>query len=141
MNKHAATINRYYVLFKFNLDYHFSNSRFKIFIEISYFWMFAISLQPFNNKTENNQKSSATSQCCIGRVIPLSDICCLNGKVVPSDHLCNCLPPIKWSKEWFYRWNQETHDQFGISLKISTFIQIQIDQSFYLNDYEPHESW
>ena len=105
MNKHAATINRYYFLFKFNLDYRFSNSQFKIFIEISYFWMFAICLQPFNSKTENNQKSSATSQCCIGRVIPLSDICCLNGKAVPSDHLCNCSPPIKWSKEWFYRWN------------------------------------
>jgi len=42
--------------------------------------------------------SSATSQCCIGRVIPLSDNCCLNGKAVSSDHFCSCSPPVKWSK-------------------------------------------
>lgn len=48
----------------------------------------------------NKPYSSATSQCCIGRVIPLSEICCLNGKTVHhnQDAICTCSAPPKWSK-------------------------------------------
>jgi len=43
--------------------------------------------------------SSAISQCCLGRVIPLNQVCCLNGKHVSESQLCHCVPPsTKWSQ-------------------------------------------
>lgn len=43
--------------------------------------------------------SSAISHCCLGRVIPLSQVCCLNGKHVAESILCQCAAPsVKWSQ-------------------------------------------
>lgn len=43
--------------------------------------------------------SSAISQCCLGRVIPLNETCCLNGKHVHENLLCQCAAPSdKWSQ-------------------------------------------
>lgn len=47
----------------------------------------------------NKPYSSAISQCCLGRVIPLNQVCCLNGKHVSESQLCHCVPPsTKWSQ-------------------------------------------
>jgi len=44
----------------------------------------------------NKPYSSATNQCCFGRVIELEDVCCFNGKSLQPSEECSCVPPQKW---------------------------------------------
>jgi len=40
--------------------------------------------------------SSATNQCCFGRVVELEDTCCLDGLTVPEPQQCQCIPRPSW---------------------------------------------
>ena len=93
-------------LIGFNL-LHVISSSFFIRLKFLDWWSSAFN---FNSNVilistyKNSLQSSAVSQCCLGRVIPLTSVCCLNGKSVNQNNLCQCSAPSqKWTKERAYR--------------------------------------